>query len=150
MRNPKFDNWGTNYGDLINTMEVDVLVETEQNDYQGDSFLLVRKGADYGYMTYGWGSCSGCDAAKAATSLAEAIELRDSLYNGIRWFPHLTAALDWLATDDHKLNWYGHEPTFNEFLAEVDEYVATLTPSDAEMIAAQESIRAAARKEVEW
>lgn len=144
------DGYGIGYGELIESMEVDVLVEAEQDDYQGDSFLLVRKGEQYGFMTYGWGSCSGCDAAQAVSSKAEATELRDDLYKGIRWFPYLTAALRWLATADHELDWYGHEPTFKQFLTEVDEFVATQSPSDAEVAAAQESIRTAAAEKEEW
>lgn len=84
------------YDDLITSMEIEVLHTLEDSGYQGDTFALVRENGRLGYLQFGWGSCSGCDALQAAHGygdfskneevIKEVHELRDRLYQSIRWF----------------------------------------------------------------
>lgn len=136
MRDVKWgeDSWGVSYEDLIETMEFEeILVDCTDNDYQGSTFMLVRKLGQYGVLNYGWGSCSGCDAAQAVSSAAEANELRDDLYHSIRWYDTGEELFEWV-DGDHDLQWYGHDDAWPTFLRELNEKRDDLlvTPEDVE------------------
>ena len=60
----------TTYRDLIASMGVENLLQVDDNDYQGDSRILVRDYHRYGLLLFGWGSCSGCDAPRMYSSWA--------------------------------------------------------------------------------
>ena len=64
----------------------EILIRVDDNDYQGDSYLIYKKENSYGYLRFGWGSCSGCDALQACDTIQEVQELMDTLYNDIIWF----------------------------------------------------------------
>lgn len=72
------------YGPLIESIGHEVLVKVDDDDYQGDSNVLFRR-ADgaFGYLNFGWGSCSGCDALQACDSYEDLESLRNSLVAGI-------------------------------------------------------------------
>lgn len=63
--------------------------------YNGDTQVLFRevKTGRYGYLMFGWGSCSGCDALLRCETYAEVDELIESTYNSIRWFDSIPEAL---------------------------------------------------------
>jgi hypothetical protein len=68
------------YRDLIDSTGVENLHQVDDNDYQGDSRVLVRDYHRYGLLFFGWGSCSGCDALQAAEgNPAELATLRADL-----------------------------------------------------------------------
>lgn len=109
---PPKSEWDySTYDDLIESMEVEVLTRHDDNDYQGDSRLLVRDGSRYGLLTYGWGSCSGCDALQGATSLAEVTELRDQMWQQIHWEDSAAAMLAYVDGKDWTLD-YSHDAAF--------------------------------------
>lgn len=114
------DYWS--YSDLVDSMEVNVLVEEHDNDYQGDSFYLVKKGREYGLLIFGWGSCSGCDALEAAYgSVTEATDLRDGLYDSITWMskPDMRKYVN---EKDWSLDYYYYERAGRKFGERVVEY----------------------------
>lgn len=83
---PESTAWySADYDELIDSFEVERLVEVSSDDYQGDTLLLLRRGEEFGFLTFGWGSCSGCDALQACDSAAEATELRDELWAKVEW-----------------------------------------------------------------
>lgn len=92
------------YDELIASMEVESLVEVSDDDYQGDTRLLLRDGSRYGLLTFGWGSCSGCDALQDCRTIGEATQLRDELWSQVHWEPDAASmaayfkAKDWAAT----------------------------------------------------
>jgi hypothetical protein len=110
-------------------MEFDqVVLEDEEGDYQGTSYLLVRKGGQWGLLIYGWGSCSGCDALADCNDFrGDVVELRDQLYNSITWG---TAAemREHIATRDWSLDWVGHEETFLKFRTDALTELEAHTP----------------------
>lgn len=145
MKDVKFegDYGGVDYNDLIETMEFSAIpVEESDNDYQGDTFMLVTKLDQIGVLTYGWGSCSGCDAAQAVSSQAEANQLRDDLYYGTRWFDTTADALAWVEDyNGQQLQWYGHSEAFKMFVQKAKEWLeANDHPSEDEIKSAVESI----------
>lgn len=52
-----------------------ILVQVDDQDYQGDSRILYENNGQYGYLKFGWGSCSGCDALQGCDSVLELDEL---------------------------------------------------------------------------
>lgn len=137
------------YDDLIETMRVEVLIEKSDDDYQGDTYALLRqetlKGeAIVGLLAFGWGSCSGCDALQSSHDEGEVVELRDQLYSNIRWFESADAFLAW--ADSGVLQdgtvWYGRESLIKSLIAE-----ARLLESTQDLVAqAIESITREAEK----
>lgn len=93
------------YEDLINSFGHEVLLQKDSGDYQGDSWFLLKNGDQYGLLTFGWGSCSGCDALQACDSYKEVVELQSELWNSIQWFDNKEATLFYLRTKDFSLEW---------------------------------------------
>src|SRR3990167_9158170 len=58
-------NYSEGYRSVITTMG-EVVAQVDEGSYQGDSFVLLRRGNRFAYFTFGWGSCSGCDAMEAS------------------------------------------------------------------------------------
>jgi hypothetical protein len=110
------------YGDLIDSMETSVLVEKHDNDYQGDSYYLMKKGRLYGILIFGWGSCGGCDALEAAHgNRAEITQLRDDLWESIVWMtkPEIRKYVN---DKDIKLEWWGYSSEGPAFWKKVKDY----------------------------
>lgn len=97
------------YGELLNSMEHEVLGEVHHGEYQGDSQVLLKDGDRYGYLVYEWGSCSGRDALEACHTVEEATELRDQLASAVVWFDSAAELSDFLKNRDWKLQWLGEE-----------------------------------------
>lgn len=96
------------YEALVASFDVEVLLERSDDGYQGDTFAVLRDGdGRYGYFAYGWGSCSGCDAAQACRTVGDAIDLRDTLWSGIHWEDSARALLTWFVQRDWGLQWEG-------------------------------------------
>ena len=103
------------YRPLLESIGHEILVQVDEENYQGDSYLLFRRedGA-YGFLEFGWGSCSGCDALQATQSVKEIEELRDRLVASISWHPDAAAALAHLNADKGD-QWYGSEDPYEDF-----------------------------------
>lgn len=100
--------FGASYDQLIESMEVEEVLRVDEVDYQGSSWVIVKQGDRYGLLVYGWGLCSGCDAAAAARTKAAAEELRDDLWSGIVWRESAAELADYIETEDKDLKWYGN------------------------------------------
>ena len=75
----------SHYQPLLESLGHEILVQIDDENYEGDSRLLLENGERYGILVFGWGSCSGCDALDACSSLAEVRELRKDIYERIVW-----------------------------------------------------------------
>ncbi len=91
----------SNYQPMLESLEHEILVQVDDDGYSGDSRLLLRAFSGHiGYLNFGWGSCSGCDALQACDTW-EAVEgLRENLSSGIQWFPAPAAALKFFEGHD--------------------------------------------------
>lgn len=88
----------------------DILFKVDEDNYYGDSYILygnVFGDGKYGFLNFGWGSCSGCDALQACESWEEVQELYNSLKNDIIWFDNAKEAYDWFTAHD----WEGEYTT---------------------------------------
>jgi len=74
------------YDDLVSAMDTEILIECHEGSYQGDSHYLMEKNGEYGILTFGWGSCSGCDALEAiGEDYDKVVSFMNDLYDEIEW-----------------------------------------------------------------
>nr|WP_221374503.1 hypothetical protein [Actinoplanes polyasparticus] len=131
MRDLAVDEYGSLTGDaygydnLLASFDVPVVLKVDDNDYQGDSRLLLKDGERWGILTFGWGSCSGCDAYEACSGLADYVELRDQLWNDIHWEANAAALLAYIDGKDWSLEygWY-RDDAMRAFLEKAREWLA--------------------------
>lgn len=89
---------------------VDEVVTSERfGDYQGDAYVLVRMGDAYGFLTYGYGSCSGCDWYEGTSSVDGFVEMTIALRDQTHWEPSADALYDWLQERDWPGQYSWHE-----------------------------------------
>lgn len=87
---------GPSYNSLVKAMDVEIVSYTFAGQYQGDAVFIVKENDKYGWLVFGYGSCSGCDALEGSNTYEELEELRQNLYNSIRWFDTKAALYDFL------------------------------------------------------
>lgn len=101
----------------------EILIQVDEEAYQGDSFLIYKNDNKYGFLTFGWGSCSGCDALQACDTIDEVQELMDRLHNAIIWFDSLQELKCYISDYSIvELQWYFYSDTFKEFREKVINY----------------------------
>lgn len=76
------------YNVIIKSFGYNVLLQVDDNDYQGDTRVLFRDGRKLGILIFGWGSCSGCDALQACDGINEIVELAEEMERNIKWGTH--------------------------------------------------------------
>lgn len=117
--------WGDEYferqGDydpLLESFEYEILLKIDDNDYSGDSRLILRDKNKYGILIFGWGSCSGCDALLACESYEEIESLRQYLKDSIKWFDSPEELLQFMKTHDWKgdFSWWSARSELEEFI----------------------------------
>lgn len=107
------------YQPLLNLIG-DIIIQEDEQDYSGDSYILYRKDDLYGYLNFGWGSCSGCDALQACTSIEEVFSLAQELENDVFWgtLPEVKEYVNSRTSD-----YYYNDSTFKIFKTRVNNYV---------------------------
>lgn len=91
------------YDDLIETFGFHIIATGHDDNYQGDSFYLFRHPVDparVGFLCFGWGSCSGCDAFEAAQDVQDLEDLQIQLYGEINWIRDMSEFRMWLWNDE--------------------------------------------------
>lgn len=96
-----------------------VIERHDDENYQGDTRVLLLKDGRFGYLEIGWGSCSGCDALQGCGSWGQLQELIDAITASVRWFDSKQDALDWFKQHD----WEGDYNPCREW---IDKCVAGL------------------------
>lgn len=99
-----------------------VLIQVDDNDYQGDSRVLYEKDGKYGYLIFGWGSCSGCDSLQACNNTKDIQELIDGLVNDVTWFDSLEELQKHFSGKDWELEYCWQADETKDFIAKVLEY----------------------------
>ena len=101
-----------------------ILVQVDDDDYQGDSRILYENNGQYGYLQFGWGSCSGCDSLQGCNSVLELDELIESLCMAIKWFDSKQDAIEFFETHDWE-GGYDHKEKLKEFVEKVIKFLKT-------------------------
>ena len=105
-----------------------IVLKVDDDDYQGDSRVLYRAGYKIGYLQFGWGSCSGCDALQGCDSYAEIDSLMDGLQAAIIWFDSAQLALEYFNTHDWKGDYSYHTDGQEEFIRLAKELLEQAEP----------------------
>jgi hypothetical protein len=100
----------------------DILLQVDDDDYSGDSRVLYKKGDEYGFLIFGWGSCSGCDSLQGVNSHEELQYLIDGLESSIEWFKSLEHLKTRFKTKDWEGTWSYHSDTGKYFVQQVLVY----------------------------
>lgn len=102
-----------------------IVVRKDDDDYQGDTFVLLYDPETnlYGYLVFGWGSCSGCDALQGCTTYQEVLDLRNLMASQVIWRT-AEEMFEWLHLHDWEGDWYGDSPTCKAFVQEAKDYLA--------------------------
>lgn len=82
---PGDEGYFSDYDKLLGSYGYEIVVKEDEDGYQGDSLVLFRKEGRYGFLCFGWGSCSGCDALQACGSIEDVEDLRKELHRSITW-----------------------------------------------------------------
>jgi hypothetical protein len=108
------------YDDLLRLFG-NIVVQVDQDDYQGDSYVCLEKDGRYGFLTYGWGSCSGCDALYGCNNFEDLESLIISFESDIKWFDTFNALLDYVCDDEARQgSYYFHnKPLWSKFRDQV-------------------------------
>jgi DNA-binding Lrp family transcriptional regulator len=96
-----------------------ILVQVDDEDYQGDSRVLYSEGNRIGFLQFGWGSCSGCDALQGAETIEQVQELMDELVSQIKWFDNKEDALKFFNEHDWEGDYDYHAKERTEFIEKV-------------------------------
>jgi hypothetical protein len=112
------------YGPMIDAMGI-ILVQSEDGSSQGDTRVLLEKDGKFGYLCFGWGSCSGCDALQACSNWDDVQELYDSLASQVKWFDGAREALEWFKTHDWESDYSRDETFIRECLILLEEHSET-------------------------
>lgn len=115
--------WVSDYVPMLESMGA-VLLQVDDDDYQGDSRVLYRDGERVGLLIFGWGSCSGCDALQACSTYGEVDALRGELLNGIKWFASPADALQYFNTHDWEGDYSWSDDKSREFVAKAQALLA--------------------------
>lgn len=107
-RTPGYHEIVSNFGTVV--------VSGDSGSYQGDSYYILTDGERYGYLTFGWGSCSGCDALQSCESYPDLQRLFDSLESGVFWIDTLDEFKKWFLLKDWETEYSYSEEGFKEFL----------------------------------
>jgi hypothetical protein len=73
---------------------------------------MVFDDGKYGYILFGWGSCSGCDALQACDDMEDLNALAQSMWDSIAWYDTPQELINWIKTHDYEgdcLEYYGDE-----------------------------------------
>ena len=109
------------YYPLLKSFGYEIILKVDDDDYQGDSRVLYKNNNCIGFLIFGWGSCSGCDALQACNSMSEVEELRLSLLHCIKWFISPEKALEYFLDKDWETEYYWHATETKEFVAKAIE-----------------------------
>ena len=102
------NTWGSfegSYNSILESFGYEILLQVDDDDYQGDSRVLFQDGERVGLLVFGWGSCSGCDALEACATYEDLQELWDSMYNNIHWEASKETMLAYISNKDWELDW---------------------------------------------
>lgn len=115
--------WGpSNYQPIIDAIGTPV-VQVDDQDCQGDTRVLFADGDRIGFLIFGWGSCSGCDALQACSNPSEVEELASGMEKDTQWFDSKSDALKFFVERDWDVQWSWGSGETRQFVREALQYL---------------------------
>ena len=125
----KNDLWNTDIyeGDYQPIVDAfgNIILQESDNDYQGSTWVLYQDNDKIGFLRFGWGSCSGCDALQACRSIEEIQELMDELWQSIMWFETKAEAYKFFVEHDWEGDWDSRLEESQRFVREAIELLSS-------------------------
>ena len=116
--------WISDYQPMLDSFG-EIVAQVDEEDYQGDSWVLYRDGDRFGFLTFGWGSCSGCDSLQACgDNLEEVGELMEQLQGSIIWHGSASEMAEYFNTKDFTVEFYASSEYFQRFFGEAQAVLA--------------------------
>lgn len=119
---PRFDYCECDYSPMLDSFGT-IVLQVDDEHYQGDSRVLYQDGERIGYLQFGWGSCSGCDSLQACNSYSMIDALIDELRTDIKWFDTKAAALSWFKSHDWEGDYSSHSEEQKQFVSEAIKWL---------------------------
>lgn len=119
---PDEPGFHSDYQPIIDSLG-DVVIQDDDSGYSGDTWVLYKDPDSdiYGYLCFGWGSCSGCDVLQACSSWDDIAGLIEDLRQEIRWDTR-EGTIQFFREHD----WVGDFNYSRKFLDKVMEYFEEL------------------------
>jgi hypothetical protein len=111
-----FNYSGCEYQSVIKLFVDFIVINCEDDDYQGTSLLIIKNNEKYGFLSFGWGSCSGCDALKACETEQDVFQLATELKNSIRYFDSTDELKSFIKNHDWETDLWVQEETKSDFI----------------------------------
>lgn len=99
----------------------EIVLQVDEDNWQGDSWVLYKDGDKYGYLCFGWGSCSGCDSLQGCESEEELENLMHSLCSAIQWYDSKEACWEYFHGKDWTTDYAWRNDEFKRFINEAIE-----------------------------
>lgn len=87
---------GLGYESVLDTFGYEVVLYETLGSWQGDIVTILKDGTRFGFLMFGYGSCSGCDALEGTSTLDDLKALAIGLHSDIRWFESMSDLARWL------------------------------------------------------
>lgn len=114
-----------------------ILVQVSDNDYQGDTRVLLEKDSKLGVLIFGWGSCSFCDALQACENWDDLSALFEHLQSEIKWFDSAEETFRYFMEHDWEGDYSWHSDETQRFISECKEKLAELIGEEDPEVALQ-------------
>jgi hypothetical protein len=111
----------SNYQPIIDSFGK-VLIQVDDSDYQGDTRVILEKDGKFGWLNFGWGSCSGCDSLQACNSYSDIERLINDLRGSIKWYDSYEDLRKYFQEKDWELEYSWHAAEQKQFIQRVIEY----------------------------
>ena len=98
----------------------EIIVQRDESGYQGDTLAVIKNGNRYGYISFGWGSCSGCDALQGCDTVDSICDLANCFEQSVQWFESLTDLKSFVLKHDYEGDWTD-KTLVKEFKADVEK-----------------------------
>lgn len=112
----------SDYNPMLNAIG-NVAVKVEEDGYQGDTWVLYDNDGKFGYLNFGWGSCSGCDALQACDTFKEAQDLFDYIERQVIWFESIDDAMSFIQSDARTMDYAWSSEDFKTFISKSETYL---------------------------
>lgn len=110
------------YQPIIDAMG-NILIQVDDEDYQGDTRALVQHEGKYGWVQFGWGSCSYCDSLQACDNMQDIQDVIDSIVSGTKWFDSAEECLEFFKNHDWEGDYSWYQAEQRDFVEQVIEYL---------------------------
>jgi hypothetical protein len=110
------------YAALLNKIGRVVLCESF-GSYDGDYYVLFQSRDQYGYLTFSYGSCSGCDALEACEAQEDVDRLQERLAASTKWGT-AKDVVEWFLAAGDRHEFYYYYP--QDFVVFAKKMIATV------------------------